>query len=87
MSVIDRRKAGAAIGSMLRDESGQDLVEYVLLVAFFALATIGGFRAIETAIANAYPTWDQGVQSLSEPCDPGRASDAAGSCTAPGGGS
>lgn len=54
------------------ETEGQDAVEYVLLVAFFALATIGGFRAIETAIGTAYPTWDQGVQGLWEPCDPGR---------------
>ena len=38
----------------LRDERGQDLVEYALLIAFIALACIVGLMNLGTAINNTY---------------------------------
>ena len=35
------KKAGSAIRSFCRDESGQDLIEYTLLMAFVLLASAG----------------------------------------------
>jgi len=42
------------IPRFLRDEEGQDLVEYALLIAFIALACIIGLQNLGTAINNTY---------------------------------
>jgi pilus assembly protein Flp/PilA len=42
------------IAPFLRDERGQDLVEYALLIAFIALACIVGLQNLGTAINNTY---------------------------------
>jgi Flp pilus assembly pilin Flp len=39
---------------LLRDEEGQDLVEYVLLISLVALAVISAFPALRTAITDAF---------------------------------
>jgi Flp pilus assembly pilin Flp len=39
---------------LLRDEEGQDLVEYVLLISLVALAVITAFPALRTAITEAF---------------------------------
>jgi pilus assembly protein Flp/PilA len=38
----------------VREEEGQDLVEYALLIAFIALACIVGLRNLGTAINTTY---------------------------------
>ena len=43
-----------SIGSFVRDEQGQDLVEYALLIAFIALACIIGLQNLGTAINQTY---------------------------------
>jgi pilus assembly protein Flp/PilA len=43
-----------SITSFLRDEQGQDLVEYALLIAFIALACIIGLQNLGTAINQTY---------------------------------
>jgi pilus assembly protein Flp/PilA len=43
-----------SITSFLRDEQGQDLVEYALLIAFIALACIIGLQALGGAINATY---------------------------------
>ena len=40
--------------SFIRDEKGQDLVEYTLLIAFIALACIIGLQALGGAINTTY---------------------------------
>jgi Flp pilus assembly pilin Flp len=47
-----------------RDEHGQDLVEYAMLGAFVALATLAGLHAIEDSVSSAYVAWDQDEQDL-----------------------
>jgi pilus assembly protein Flp/PilA len=42
------------VASFLRDEDGQDLVEYALLIAFIALACIIGLMNLGTAINKTY---------------------------------
>jgi pilus assembly protein Flp/PilA len=39
---------------LLRDDEGQDLVEYVLLISLVALAVIAAFPALRTAITDAF---------------------------------
>lgn len=55
---------------LLRDEDGQDLIEYALLTASVALVSAAGLQAIIQAIDATYGSWDTGVQSLWEPPNP-----------------
>ena len=40
--------------SLVREDDGQDLVEYALLITFIALACIIGMQQLGTAINNSY---------------------------------
>lgn len=40
--------------SLLRDESGQDLIEYTLVAAVLALAAIAGMTSLASNISNAF---------------------------------
>jgi pilus assembly protein Flp/PilA len=39
---------------LVREDEGQDLVEYALLIAFIALACIVGLKSLGTAINKTY---------------------------------
>ena len=52
------------------DEQGQDLVEYALLGAFVAIATVLGLKAIEGGIKTRYGIWDTDEQNLWRPPNP-----------------
>ena len=54
---------------LIRDDSGQDVLEYALLGAFIATVGIVAWESIGVRIAAAYTGWDSGVQSLSS-CTP-----------------
>jgi Flp pilus assembly pilin Flp len=53
----------------IREEQGQDIVEYALLAAFIGTVGILTWQSIGSGIANAYAAWDGGVQGLSA-CTP-----------------
>ena len=55
--------------AFIRDEAGQDLIEYALLAAFIGTMGIVAWQSIGTGIGNAYTAWDGGVQGLSA-CTP-----------------
>jgi Flp pilus assembly pilin Flp len=44
------------IGRFVREEEGQDLVEYALLVGFIGLVAVAGVTALGTAINTYYGT-------------------------------
>jgi pilus assembly protein Flp/PilA len=50
--------------SVLRDESGQDLVEYALIVAAVGLALITTVNQLSTAIVSLYSSITQGLASI-----------------------
>ena len=50
----------------MRDETGQDLIEYALLAGFLALAGIVGFNAVATAFSSTYMDGNTAVQDLWE---------------------
>jgi Flp pilus assembly pilin Flp len=54
----------------LADESGQDLVEYVLLGATIAFAGLVTMNAFDDVIHDVYTSWDSGTQAVWEPQDP-----------------
>ena len=49
---------------LFREDDGQDLVEYALLVGFVAFVGIAGWLAIQDAIAAGYTWWDTADQDL-----------------------
>ena len=49
--------------SLAREEEGQDLVEYALLITFIALACIVGMQQLGTAINNKYQSISTSVAS------------------------
>ena len=40
--------------SLLRDDDGQDLIEYALLAGFISLATVAAVTSIGTSLSSAY---------------------------------
>jgi Flp pilus assembly pilin Flp len=53
-----------------RDDSGQDVVEYALLTAFFGLAALAAWTSIRDAIGMSYGSTTSGVQGLWDPPPP-----------------
>lgn len=53
----------------LRDEGGQDVIEYALLAAFIGVCAVVAWTNIPPHIAAAYANWDSTIQSLSS-CTP-----------------
>ena len=49
------------IARLVRDEQGQDLIEYALLATFVALVAIVGAGLLGTALNNWYDTVSQNV--------------------------
>jgi Flp pilus assembly pilin Flp len=54
---------------LIREEEGQDIVEYALLSAFIGVVGILVWQSIGGGIFNAYTGWDTGIQNLSK-CTP-----------------
>ena len=57
---------GTLLVRLIRDDEGQDLIEYALLTAGLGLAGIAVWPAITTAVGVAYGTWDTRTQGLWE---------------------
>lgn len=49
---------------VLRDEKGQDLVEYALIVAAVGLALITTVNQLSTAVVSLYSSITQGLTSI-----------------------
>jgi pilus assembly protein Flp/PilA len=55
------------IGNFLKEEDGQDLVEYALIVAAVGLALISTVSQLGTAISSLYQSIVTNVQSIGQP--------------------
>ena len=53
----------AAVSRFLRDESGQDLIEYALVAALLALGTIATLRNVSTKLVSLFTSIASGVTS------------------------
>jgi Flp pilus assembly pilin Flp len=58
----------------VRDESGDDLVEYALLTAIVSVGGVVLFASIADAMATAYTNWETAAETAWEPCPPAPAS-------------
>jgi Flp pilus assembly pilin Flp len=61
---------------LIRDEDGQDILEYALLCAFIAFAGMAAFAAMSATIGTAYQGWDSNINNdpLWRSCEPGMCS-------------
>lgn len=59
-----QRQIGSILRRCWRDEEGQDLVEYALLVLFIVLASVAAWRAIVVAMGLAYGGYDTSLWDL-----------------------
>jgi len=55
---------------LVRDDTGQDVIEYALLTAAIGLAGIGVWPAITDAIGVAYEAFDTNTQNIWEVPNP-----------------
>jgi Flp pilus assembly pilin Flp len=60
----------AMLRALARDESGQDIVEYALLTAFFGLAALAAWTSIRDALGVNYGATTTGVQAIWDPPPP-----------------
>ena len=54
---------------LLREEAGQDVIEYALLSAFVGVLGVLAWQNVGTRLGTLYVGWDNGVQDLSS-CTP-----------------
>jgi len=62
------------LAALIKDETGQDMIEYALLCTFIGLASVLGIGLIRTAIGGTYGSWNTEMNALWEPQDPGAGS-------------
>jgi Flp pilus assembly pilin Flp len=70
---------GHALLRFVREESGQDIIEYALLSALIGVVGILIWQNIGSGLASAYTGWDTGVQSISS-CTPDPIASGGGGC-------
>ena len=51
-----RLSISGLLGSLVADESGQDMIEYVLVAALIALGSIAAMSTLSQNISNAFST-------------------------------
>jgi Flp pilus assembly pilin Flp len=69
-SQLENSEPRGLIRRLLRDDRGQDLIEYGLLAFTIGLVGIAAWDAIVTGIGVGYGNWDTGTQNLWMPQDP-----------------
>jgi Flp pilus assembly pilin Flp len=55
---------------LLADESGQDLIEYMLLTAFIAIAGYLGIQVLGSEMNTTYRSWDSATQEVWQTPEP-----------------
>jgi Flp pilus assembly pilin Flp len=67
---VSRAVLSEAISQLIRDDHGQDLVEYALLTAFFGLCAVVAWTNLRETLGVNYRGTTTGVQSLWDPPPP-----------------
>ena len=63
----------------VREDSGQDIIEYALLTAFIGCIGALAWQGVKTGLHNGYLGWDANAQTLSG-CVPDPISEGGGGC-------
>lgn len=58
------------IAALVTDDTGEDLIEYVLLATVVGTAGAVALNALPAVMNLVYASWDAGAQNLWEPADP-----------------
>jgi len=66
MAVNWYRHVASLLKRLCKEDSGQDLMEYVLLTGIIAIAGILVFPTIQSAMATAYQNWNANAQAIWE---------------------
>ena len=61
---------GERLRQWFADENGVDLIEYMLLGTFIAIAGVLGIQALQSAMNTSYESWDSTTQQIWEPNEP-----------------
>lgn len=59
------------LGRWWREETGQDLIEYGLIIAMIVAGTIAVFPGIVTKMGSSYSNWGTNIQNIWIPSCPG----------------
>jgi len=59
---------------LVTDEEGQDLVEYALLAALVAIASVAAINAVQSALQTTYVDWNTKAQDCWQMPAPGAGS-------------
>ena len=60
---LSSRRLVTLVTAFVRDESGDDLVEYALLAALIGLVGVFAFNTVSGKMGNAYSGWNANAQS------------------------
>ena len=61
---------GEQLRQWFADTRGDDLIEYMLLGSFIAIAGVLGIQFLQAAMNTSYESWDSTTQQIWEPNDP-----------------
>jgi Flp pilus assembly pilin Flp len=64
LSFLKGRQMRVFIGKCIRDESGQDLVEYALLAAFISLVCTAAIGSIGSQVNAWYEGYDSTIKTI-----------------------
>jgi Flp pilus assembly pilin Flp len=70
MSTASARRMVSRLATLVRDDSGLDLVEYALLSALIGLSGLAIY-SLSNNMGTAYINWNNNAQNSWEPCPPG----------------
>jgi Flp pilus assembly pilin Flp len=59
------------VTALLKDDDGQDLLEYALLAAIVAIASVAAVNVLRETLQETYVRWDTDMQALADMPNPG----------------
>jgi Flp pilus assembly pilin Flp len=71
MFTLSSRRLVTLVTAFVRDESGDDLIEYALLAALIGIVGVLAFNNLSGKMGNAYIGWNANARDQWKPCPPG----------------
>jgi pilus assembly protein Flp/PilA len=70
MFTLSRRCLVSLVAAFVRDERGDDMIEYALLAALIGIVGVVAFNTMSTQMGTAYSNWNSTQHSNWEPNAP-----------------